>query len=185
MEDITSYFKISIIIPIIVAFLTAIILIPIAIEGGYELTYNSNSKIHFFEDFIWPTPNFRGISSYFGKRISPVKGASTYHGGVDILAYQGTNVLSILDGYVIYAGWDNSGGFMVKVRHDYGLQSSYCHLGEKLFVSTGDKVAKGQVLGNVGPKYLSNGKLNGATNGVHLHFAISLNGKTVNPLDFY
>lgn len=185
MDDIVSYFKIAMIIPIVIVFLVAIILIPIALEGGYELTYSSNYKIDCEYDLVWPTPNFKRISSYFGKRNSPTAGASSYHGGVDVLAYQGTDVLSVLDGRVVFAGWSNSGGYMVKIQHDNDLQSSYCHLGEILCVSKGDRVSKGQVIGTVGPKYLSNGKLNGATTGVHLHFAISKAGKAVNPLDFF
>ena len=183
--DITNCFKLSIIIPIIVIFLVSIILIPFALEGDYRLEYNTNLNFYYEDELVWPTSNFRKISSYFGKRNSPTAGASSYHAGVDILAYQGTAVLSILDGEVIFAGWSNSGGYMVKIQHDNELQSSYCHLGEVLYVSNGDKISKGQVIGTVGPKYLSNGKLNGATTGVHLHFSISKNDKPVNPLGFY
>lgn len=44
---------------------------------------------------------------------------------------------------------------------------------------------KGENIGYVGPKYLSDGKLNGYTTGPHLHFTIFLqNGKTTNPLEF-
>lgn len=185
MDDIVSCFKTAIIIPIIVTFFIAIILIPIALGGEYELTYSSDYKIYCEEELVWPTPNFKNISSYFGKRNSPTAGASSYHAGIDVLAYQGTEVLNILDGNVIFAGYSSSGGYMVKIQHDGDLQSSYCHLGEKLYVSKGDRVKKGQVIGTVGPKYLSNGKLNGATTGVHLHFAISKAGKAVNPLSFY
>lgn len=128
---------------------------------------------------------FTKISSYFRKRISPTAGASSYHTGIDILAYQGSDVVSILDGKVIFASWSASGGYMVKIQHDGDLQSSYCHLDEEIYVKKGDRVLKGEVIGKVGPKYLSNGKLNGATTGVHLHFAISKDGKAVNPLDFY
>lgn len=185
MEDIVSCFKLAIIIPIVIVFLVAIISIPISLGGDYDITYSSNFKICLDEELVWPTTNFRGISSYFGKRISPTAGASTYHGGIDVLAYQGTSVLSILGGKVTFAGWDKSGGYMVKIQHENGLQSSYCHLGEELYVTKNEYVKKGQSIGTVGPKYLSSGKLNGATTGVHLHFAISKAGKAVNPLDFY
>ena len=61
-------------------------------------------------EYYWPTPGFNGISSYFGYRKSPTKGASTYHKGVDILAYQGTGVSAILEGEVKFAGFDKTGG---------------------------------------------------------------------------
>lgn len=180
--DITNYFKIAITIPIVITFLIAIIVVPIALGGNYEFTYSSTEKYN--EVLIWPTPKFKGISSYFGKRNSPTAGASSYHSGVDILAYQGTEVLSVLDGTVIFAGWSSSGGYTVKVEHQNEIQSTYCHLGEKLYVSNGESVKSGQSIGTVGPKYLSNGKLNGATTGVHLHFSISKKGKATNPLAF-
>lgn len=59
----------------------------------------------------------------------------------------------------------------------------------------GDFVYQGQIIGNVGPKYVNNvinnpykdtnGKsTNGATTGPHLHFSIKQKGKYVNPLDY-
>lgn len=180
--DIMNYFRISITIPIAITFFIAIIIVPIALGGEYEFNYSTNEKYH--EKLVWPTPNFKGISSYFGKRNSPTTGASTYHSGVDILAYQGSKVISAMDGNVIFAGWSNSGGYMVKIQHENGIQSAYCHMGEVIYIKKGEYVKAAQTIGTVGPKYLSNGKLNGATTGVHLHFAITKNGKAVNPLAF-
>lgn len=126
-----------------------------------------------------------GISSYFGRRKSPTKGASSYHKGIDILAPQGTNVYAIASGKVVMAGFSTSGGYTVKIQHENNYTSSYCHLSERLCVKNGEYVSSGQRLGTVGPKYLSNGKLNGATTGVHLHFAITHNGEAIDPLKFY
>ena len=80
------------------------------------------------------------------------------------------------------AGFSASGGYMVKIEHENNYTSSYCHLSERLYVKNGDYVRSGQKIGTVGPKYLSNGKLNGATTGVHLHFAITHNGEAIDPL---
>ena len=57
------------------------------------------------------------------------------------------------------------------------------HLDSKMYVKAGDIVKRGDVIGKVGPKYVENGKLNGATTGVHLHLGISVNGEYINPLN--
>ena len=136
-------------------------------------------------EYYWPTPSFKGISSYFGYRNRPTKGASSYHKGIDILANQGSGVSAIDDGTVQFAGFDNSGGYMITIKHNNNTKSSYMHLGSKMYVKKGDRVKKGNVIGVVGPKYIENGKLNGATTGVHLHLGISVNGKYVDPLTFF
>ena len=49
----------------------------IIVPENYIINF-SNSK------FLWPTPNNKVITSYFGKRNAPTSGASTYHSGIDI-----------------------------------------------------------------------------------------------------
>ena len=46
-------------------------------------------------------------------------------------------------------------------------------------------VKKGSIIGKVGPKYLKNGKLNGATTGVHLHLGVLKNGEFIDPLKLF
>lgn len=145
---------------------------------------NSNYKI-MKSEYYWPTPGFNGISSYFGYRKSPTKGASTYHKGVDILAYQGTGVSAILEGKVKFAGFDKTGGYMVIISHPNNIESRYAHLDSKILVEKGEKVAKGEIIGKVGPKYLENGNLNGATTGVHLHLGVLKNGEFIDPLSIF
>ena len=43
------------------------------------LSFNYSSAI-----FVWPTPKYTTITSYFGYRNAPTYGASTYHSGIDI-----------------------------------------------------------------------------------------------------
>lgn len=137
------------------------------------------------EEYYWPTPGFNGISSYFGYRNKPTKGASTYHKGIDILANQGSGVSAIDDGVVKFASWDNSGGYMIIISHANNVKSSYAHLDSKMYVKAGDEVKKGDIIGKVGPKYVENGKLNGATTGVHLHLGVSVKGEYIDPLSLY
>ena len=53
----------------------------IVLPENYVISF-SNSK------FIWPTPEYKTITSYFGSRSAPTSGASTYHSGIDIGAPQ-------------------------------------------------------------------------------------------------
>ena len=144
---------------------------------------SENSAYNFkIEEYCWPTPNFKGISSYFGYRNSPTKGASSYHKGIDILAYQNSAVCAIDSGIVQFASFDNAGGYMIIIKHPNNIKSYYMHLDSKMYVSVGDSVVKGEIIGRVGPKYLEDGKLNGATTGVHLHLGILKDGKYIDPL---
>ncbi len=184
-----NYFKIALFFPICMTiFVTIIVILLLEKNPKYRLVYSNvvmDNGIIISDNYIWPTKGFNRISSYFGRRKSPTAGASSYHNGIDILANQGTNVCSIQKGKVIFASFSSSGGYMVKIQHENNLVSSYCHLDEVLFVKKGQIIEAGEVLGKVGPKYLSNGKLNGATTGVHLHFAVMKDNKYINPLDLY
>lgn len=183
MENINSYFKLAMFIPVGIALFISIIITPYLKLGNYKIICNGKAEIAYSKnDFVWPTPGAIGISSYFGKRKTPTKGASTFHKGIDILASQGTTVYAVASGKVVIAGYTTSGGYMVKIEHENDYTSSYCHLSENLYVKANGYVSKGQAIGTVGPKYLSNGKLNGATTGVHLHFGITCDGNAIDPL---
>ena len=101
------------------------------------------------------------------------------HRGTDIAVLGGHDVIRApLAGKVTHVGWLNnySGyGFMIKMRHEYGLTTMYAHL-ESSSVRPGQLVARGQVLGHAG--------CSGSCTGEHLHFEVTLNGKIRNPRDF-
>ena len=144
--------------------------------------------------FYWPLPHNHKISSYFGKRISPTTGASSYHQGIDIPAPSGTYIVSIMNCEIVSTGFKGSGGYTIICKNnDYQL--SYCHVSPNFIVTVGDKIVAGQVIGQVGPKNvydvvgnpykdLNGNPTNGATTGPHLHLTFKINNRTVNPLDF-
>lgn len=166
--------------------------------------YHSNSSIsdestvYSSFDFVWPIPGYTNISSYFGRRASPTAGASSFHSGIDIPAPEGTNLYAIHDGYVIFSSWGAGGGYTITYELiDYPrIKVSYCHVSPVMYVSAGDYIYKGQLIGSVGPKNIyginnnpyrdSNGNpTNGASTGCHLHFTIKYNGSADNPLNYY
>lgn len=127
--------------------------------------------------------NSKNFSSYYGYR--ELNGKQNFHDGVDIPASPGTKIYSCNNGVIINSCFLEGYGNSVIILHDDGKKSLYGHLSENYIVSNGMYVKKGENIGYVGPKYLSNGKLNGYTTGPHLHFTIFLqNGKTTNPLEF-
>lgn len=153
-----------------------------------ENIYFTNSK------FLWPTPGYTTITSYFGYRNAPTQGASTYHSGIDIGAPVGTNIIAVTSGTVTYTGFYAAGGYTVTVKSD-NLTISYCHVSPQFLVCTGQYVTKGSVIATVGPRNVygvpnnpykdSNGNpTNGASTGPHLHLTIKKDGQAVNPLDY-
>ncbi len=179
---------------IFLVFLIATILSP---ASTFSKISTDGSKFESSFGFEWPIPGYVNISSYFGRRNSPTAGASSYHSGIDISAPEGTPVIAIGDGIVYFAGWGAGGGYTISIqltKNQYKL--SYCHLSPIMFVSTNQKVIKGQVIGTVGPKNVygiqnnpykdSNGNpTNGATTGCHLHFTIKENNVAVDPFNYY
>lgn len=52
--------------------------------------------------YLWPTPGYTTINSYFGKRNSPTAGATSYHKGIDIGAPEGSKLLAICNGKITF-----------------------------------------------------------------------------------
>ena len=95
--------------------------------------------------------------------------------GIDIAAYGGSDIISVLSGTVITARWHDSYGYYVVVYHGDGLSTLYAHA-SKLLVKEGDYVSRGQVIALVGST--------GSSTGNHLHFEVRINGETRDPLDY-
>lgn len=121
---------------------------------------------------IWPLPGDHRTYSKFGPRIAPTKGASTYHKGWDIGGEFGAPMVSVLAGTVIAASYNSSAGNFVKVEHQTGFVTVYCHC-SKILVKEGDYVKQGQQIALIGST--------GVSTGPHLHFAVQKNGEYVDP----
>lgn len=115
------------------------------------------------------------LSSRFGRRKAPTKGASTYHKGVDFAVPVGTAVAASSDGTVIRAGWGSGYGYCVYIQHPNGTVTRYGHL-SKVLVKNGQSVKQGEKIALSGNT--------GVSSGPHLHFEILINGVQVNPLNY-
>lgn len=125
--------------------------------------------------FVWPCPASSRITSKFGARSSPTKGASTNHKGIDIGAATGTNIVAAAAGEVVVSTYSYSAGNYVMLNHGGGVYSVYMHA-SKLLCKVGDTVKQGQVIAKVGST--------GYSTGPHLHFGIRVNGTYVNPTQY-
>jgi len=117
------------------------------------------------------------VTATFGWRIPPIKGASSYHQGVDFASPCGTPILASAAGTVTYAGWDGSLGNYVQINHGW-INGSYWSTGyghqARIAVSVGQAVSRGQVVGYEGTT--------GVSTGCHVHYAVLKNGALVNGL---
>ena len=115
------------------------------------------------------------LTSSFGPRRAPMKGASTNHQGLDMATPTGTAVMASCGGVVTRAGWMGGYGYAVFIQHPGGRETRYAHL-SKVLVSAGQSVAQGQKIALSGNT--------GNSTGPHLHFEIRINGAAVNPLNY-
>lgn len=120
-------------------------------------------------------PAYGSITSGFGYRTRPTAGASAYHEGIDIGAPMGSKVDAADGGTIVYAGYSGGYGNQIVVQHSSGMKTYYSHL-SNIGVSPGQKVRKGQYIGNVGST--------GTSTGPHLDFRVQVNGAFVNPMNY-
>lgn len=115
------------------------------------------------------------VTSPFGPRLHPVFGTVRMHNGVDFRGSASTPITAAAAGTVVYAGPRGGYGNTVVVDHGGALATLYAHQ-SAVFVSVGNGVAAGQVIGAVGST--------GFSTGPHLHFEVRLGGTPVNPLGY-
>ena len=125
--------------------------------------------------FKWPCPSSGRITSGFGSRKSPTKGASSYHQGIDISASTGAAITAAASGTVVVSTYSYSAGNYIMINHGGGVYTVYMHCSQ-LLVSEGQSVKQGQTIAKVGST--------GYSTGSHLHFGIRSGGKYVNPSSY-
>lgn len=100
------------------------------------------------------------------------------HLSIDMISLD-ADVMAIATGKVIAVENDFLMGNIIKIEHDNGLVSVYASLDENVLVKVGDTVSNGQVIATAG-----NSASSESSDGVHLDFAMLLNGEEVDPNDY-
>jgi len=111
--------------------------------------------------FQWPVLGYITQGYWYG------------HRAIDIAAPTGTAVRAADAGFVSFVGWTDVGyGYLVVIDHANGFATYYAHL-SNFYVTAGQAVERGQVIGAVGST--------GWSTGPHLHFEIRYNHVQQNP----
>ena len=112
------------------------------------------------------------VSSGFGPGIDPFTGRRSFHRGIDIAASRGTPVRATQGGRVAAVGRGAVLGNYIIVSHFAGYSSLYGHL-DRIYVSRGQTVRRGETVGRIGST--------GRSTGPHLHFEIRRGNIKLNP----
>lgn len=117
------------------------------------------------------------MASGYGYRNDPFTKIRKFHAGMDFTSRTGTPVFATGDGIVERADNRASGyGNHIVLKHGFGYKTLYAHL-SKYNVRKGQKVKRGDIIGFVGST--------GRSEAPHLHYEVHVNGKPVNPINFY
>ena len=109
---------------------------------------------------------------------NPALGDWRTHDGVDIAAPAGSAVLAACGGTVASVEEDPLLGTTVVLDHGDGYRTTYANLEAEPDVTAGETVNAGAVIGTVGSTAAAEADT------PHLHFAVSREGKAVNPQEF-
>lgn len=119
--------------------------------------------------FAMPVKSAYRFTSGFGPRWGRM------HNGADFAAATGTPIFATADGTVIHAGWQGGFGRLVKIQHEFGIQTYYAHL-SRIRVQNGQRVSRGERIGDMGNS--------GRSTGTHLHYEVRISGRPVNPMTY-
>ena len=125
----------------------------------------ADNKVRHIAPFI--NDRFLITSPWWNERINPITGETEIHRGLDIATSGSKPVYSILDGIVHSLGFDNSQGNWIIIKDDnpqsptFGYATLFMHLENRPDVLQGDRVLKGQKVGDEGTT--------GSSTGIHLH----------------
>jgi septal ring factor EnvC (AmiA/AmiB activator) len=119
----------------------------------------------------WPVEG--AVIARFGTQVHPRYGTQVEHKGIEIAAAEGTPVLAVAAGRVVFEGWLGGYGRTVVLDHGGGYFTLYAHAAEAT-VQRGDQINAGQMIARVG----STESLQGPA----LYFEIRQQAEALDPL---
>jgi murein DD-endopeptidase MepM/ murein hydrolase activator NlpD len=144
------------------------------IFGNWGQAAQASNKIGVAVPSINPVEAMK-LSSNFGRRRAPKRGASRNHKGIDIPGPVGTPILATADAIVGRAQRVSGYGKFIELDHGNAIQTRYGHM-SALNVYAGQRVKKGDVIGFMGST--------GNSTGSHLHYEVRIAGEAINPAGF-
>lgn len=138
-----------------------------------------NPQRYWQDPFRLPVDKQFGITAWFGDRRTYNGGAYTsFHSGVDYGVYSTERPFDIYapaPGLVVFSEKLTVRGNATIIDHGQGIYSGFWHQ-EESYVSLGEMVTAGQLIGKIGST--------GRVTGPHLHWELWVNGIQVDPLDW-
>ena len=136
-----------------------------------ERKRNNEVTARYTPERMWTLPFFRPVpgelSSLFGLRRVFNGQPRNPHRGLDFRAAQGDPIRAVADGVVALADDQFFAGNVVYIDHGLGLFSVYMHM-SKIEVQEGDRITRGQIIGQIGST--------GRATGPHLHLSLMVQG---------
>lgn len=112
-----------------------------------------------------------------GMKIHPFYKTTEMHNGIDLLASIGTEVIAVANGVVTdVIRSDRGRGNQIIIEHWGGYKTVYSHLGD-ILVRKSQQLKQGTVIARVGNSGLSFAP--------HLHYEVHLDGKPVEPVNYF
>lgn len=157
---------------------------PIGYFNADDLQYSDNVELpgQDIEDVKFTVPvDGALIKKSFGAYYDKTLDRYVPHTGFDFKIDEGASVKAAFDGTVMQVVTNNIfKENYVEIVHFNGLATKYLYIAADSNLKVGDKVKQGDVIGTVGPVGTSE-----SSDGVHLHFGVSIYGKSVDPKDYF
>ena len=115
------------------------------------------------------------LISGYGRHKNTDFNTYTFNSGIDISAPLGQVVRAAGSGEVIYTGSIKGYGQIIIIDHGGRITTLYAHL-SKILIDIGEKVKKGQIVGQVGDS--------GGVSSTRLHFEVRVEGKPTDPMNW-
>ena len=117
------------------------------------------------------------VGASVGRKMHPFYKEMVYHGGLDLVAPVGVEVRATADGTVksVERAMKLQGTRIV-IDHGNGYETVYAHLSD-LLVRRGQAVRRGDIIGRTGNS--------GTSFAPHLHYEVLLDGKQLDPLNYF
>ena len=146
-----------------------------------QIMAKNKENMSFSVPAIWPVDRtqLQGFFSFGVRSKHPIFKTRRMHKGVDLSCNKGVPVYATGDAVVQMTdeGMRRRGyGLQILLNHDFGYKTRYAHL-HKIYVKKGDRVTRGQIIGEVGST--------GGSTGPHLHYEGIYLGRNVNPVNYF
>lgn len=119
---------------------------------------------------------YHQISSFYGYRKHPITGQKQIHRGLDLAVPEGSPIYATHTGVVTTAAYHSSYGNYIVITDENGFLTKYAHL-SRFYVSGGEEVEQGSLIGEVGST--------GNSTGSHLHLEVMRDGMYYNPIFYF